>query len=126
MHIPQEQDDMLREQFIDETIESGCVYMLVDAGTNYVALTPEWSWDDKPVYFAFSNKKLAELAIAHGFEDCGIVSLEHSHFLQFLAELHHDDMGIMLNPHAPDMMGEEYDAWDVYNELWEEWWLFDE
>jgi len=37
----QEQDEVLWEQFIDETLESDCVYMLVDADTNYAVLTPE-------------------------------------------------------------------------------------
>jgi hypothetical protein len=97
------------------------VYMLVDASTNYVVLTPDWAtWDDQlPVYFAFSTKKLADRAISHGFDDCAIVALEHGHFLQLLQELHNDDISIMLNPHAPDMMSQEYNAWDVYNELGE-------
>jgi hypothetical protein len=37
----QEQDEVLWAQFIDESIESDCVYMLVDADTNYAVLTPE-------------------------------------------------------------------------------------
>ena len=124
----QEQDEVLWAQFIDETHESDLVYMLVDADTNYAVLTPEWAKgeEEEPVYFAFSNKKLADLAIANGFDDCSIVALEHSHFLQFLQELHKDDMGVMLNPHAPDMMGEEYDAGDVYNELGEAWEMFED
>jgi Protein of unknown function (DUF2750) len=124
----QEQDEVLWAQFIDESIESDCVYMLVDADTNYAVLTPEWAKgeEEMPVYFAFSNKKLADLAVANGFDDCSIVALEHEHFLQFLQELHNDDMGIMLNPHAPDMMGEEYDAGDVYNELGEAWEMFED
>jgi hypothetical protein len=32
----------------------------------------------------------------------------------------------MLNPQAPDMVGEEYDAGDVYNELGEAWEMFEE
>jgi hypothetical protein len=37
----QEQDEVLWEKFIDESIEADCVYMLVDASTNYVVLTPD-------------------------------------------------------------------------------------
>lgn len=124
----QEQDEVLWGQFIDETIESDCVYMLVDTDTNYAVLTPEWtnSKEELPIYFAFSNKKLAERAITNGFDDCSIVALEHGHFLQFLRELHNDEMGIMLNPQAPDMLWEEYDAWDVYNELGEARELFED
>lgn len=126
MSQPQEQDEVLRAKFIDESIEADCVYMLVDADTNYVVLTPEWDSKQLPVYFAFSSKKLADLAVVNGFGDCSIVALEHPHFLQLLAELHKDDIGIMLNPHAPDMMAEEYDAGDVYNELGEAWEMFDD
>jgi|GEM_PF-2651537 len=35
-------------------------------------------------------------------------------------------MGIMLNPQAPDMMAEEYDSGDVYNELGEAWDMFED
>lgn len=128
MSQAQEQDAVLRDTFIDETIESDSVYMLVDADTNYVVLTPEWATGKElaPVYFAFSSKKRADHTVAHGFGDCSIVALEHPHFLQLLAELHKDDIGIMLNPYAPDMMSEEYDAGDVYNELGEAWEMFDD
>lgn len=128
MAQPQEQDELVWQTFIDETLESDCVYMLVDADTNYAVLTPEWAKgkEEQPIYFAFSNKKLADLALKHGFEDCSIVALEHAHFLQFLHELHNDGTGIMLNPQAPDMVGEEYDAGDVYNELGEAWEMFEE
>ena len=124
----QEQDEVLWDTFIEESIESDCVYMLVDADMNYAVLTAQDAKhkEDRPVYFAFSNKKLAEWAIAHWFEDCNIISLEHPHFLQFLHELHNDDMGIMLNPQAPDMIGEEYEAGDVYNELGEAWEMFED
>jgi len=127
--IAKEQDEALRNLFISQTNTSECVYMLIDSNNNYAVLTPEAddkSWVENPVYFMFSNSDMAQKVVDHGFEDCSVVTLDYQECMWLLRELNTDGMGIMLNPQAPDMMAEEYDSGDVYNELGEAWDMFED